>query len=152
MVNNKLCLNNRVFIYYAFTVSIFLWAITAYRASITGITYDEAFTYLNYSKSLSGFLRIELANNHPINSLLIYLFTKLTNQPYNELTIRLPNIIAFAFYLFICYKVSLEFKYPFLTFSLLSLNYYLDEFFGLARGYGISTTFVITALYFYLLD
>lgn len=135
---------------YAAIVSIFVWLITLIRAANTGITYDEAYTYLYYSNTVTGFCSLDLANNHPINTLLIYLSSHFSGESYNEFIIRLPNILAFGVYLFISYKLSKVQKFSFLTFSLLVLNYYLDEFFGLARGYGISTTFILIAMYIYI--
>lgn len=130
----------------------FVLTITMIRSAITGITYDEAVTYLNYSQDFSDFLKIESANNHPLNSLLIYLTSSITGQKYNEFIIRLPSIFAFCLYLFSSYKVSRLCKYSLFTFSILVLNYYLNEYFGLARGYGLAAAFNLAGFTIYFFN
>lgn len=134
---------------YAMAAGATAWAITAYRAATTGITYDEAYTYLHYAQTATGFLRLDIANNHPLNSLLIYLSSLVAGVRYDELAIRAPNLIAFGIYLFIAYKLAARTKYPLAAFSLLALNPYLDEFFGLGRGYGLAAAAVLAALWVY---
>jgi hypothetical protein len=130
-------------------IGLFVWVITAFRAATTGITYDEAVTYMTNSQALNGFLKLRFANNHPINSLLIYFSTYISGQSYNEFAIRFPALLAFGIYLFISYKLSRRLRFPYFPFSLLVLNYYLNEFFGLARGYGLAATFILLAMYVY---
>ena len=74
---------------------------------------------------------------------------KLCNIPYNEFIIRLPNIIMLIFYFIGSYMISKDEKHKYLLFSGLVLNYYVMEFFGLARGYGIAASFVIWMCYFF---
>ena len=66
-----------------------------YKAYIMILTYDEAYTYLNYSYT-KDFVNLTLANNHFLNSLLIY-FASLIYE--DVIFIRLPNII-FAFFIY----------------------------------------------------
>lgn len=131
---------------YAAAVGAGVWAVTAFRAATTGITYDEAYTYLHYGRYLTGFLQVDVANNHPLNSLLVNLSGALAGVRYDELAIRAPNLIAFAIYLFCAYRLSRWKGYSYVGFSLLALNPYLDEFFGLGRGYGLATTAVLAAM------
>ena len=131
---------------YAAAVGAGVWAVTAFRAATTGITYDEAYTYLHYGRNLTGFLQVDVANNHPLNSLLAYLSGALAGVRYDELAIRAPNLIAFGIYLFLAYRLSKWKGYTFVGFSLLALNPFLDEFFGLGRGYGLATGAVLAAL------
>ena len=47
---------------------------TIIMAFVSDITYDEAWTYMHYAlRDSPGFLDVELANNHPLNSFFIYL-------------------------------------------------------------------------------
>ena len=144
--------SRRLFPVLALGGSTVAWMLTAFRAATTGITYDEADTYMRYCQRLLGFLSLDQANNHPLNSLLVYLSSRLLGRPYDEFVIRLPVLVAFAVYLGLSYGLARRSRSPFLLFTLLAFNYYLDEFFGLARGYGIAAAFVLAALYVYTLN
>jgi hypothetical protein len=134
---------------FSILVGAFVFLIALIRSVTVGLTYDEADTYSSYTKYWNGFLTINIANNHPLNSFLIYLTTKLTGISFNEFILRLPNVIAFFVYLLLAYKIASGQKYRYFTFSILVLNPYLNEFFGLARGYGIAAMFTLAALMFY---
>ena len=124
------------------------------RAFFVGITYDEAWT-------LQSFVRLDWmhilnltptdANNHIVNTLLIKLFFLSGNH--SLFIARLPNVLAFVLYLWFTRKICFEFlsgRTALLTFALLLLNPFLLDFFGLARGYGISIAFLAGALWFLL--
>ena len=133
-----------VFCFFVFTISLL-------RSGMTGITYDEAYTYV----AISSFNMFDaqflgslfsragcIANNHWLNSFLIFAMERLTGTGYDEFVIRFPSLMAFALYLTaacLCYRKKL-FSFPVLI--LLAGNYYMDEFYGLARGYGMANTFV----------
>lgn len=123
------------------------------RAATSGITYDEAFTYVYYAKdfNINQYIYISnnLANNHIINTILIAVSTRLFNIPYNELIIRLPNLIMMVLYFIAGYIFTHEKKNKYLIFASLVLNYYVMEFFGLGRGYGIATALIMVMLIFY---
>ena len=128
------------------------------RAVCSAITYDEAYTYLFYALPLSEKTSIDLLmnmsktsllNNHWLNTVLIAFFTSLFKVKYNEFIIRIPVLLfAITFYFFAARCVSKKiiswFEFIFLIFA-----YYLNEFFGLARGYGISAALVFFALVYY---
>ena len=133
-------------------------AITVTRAAITEITYDEAFTYMAYSQEirftdLGTFRSVydeSVANNHWLNTIAIAAAERIIGVSYCEFVIRLPNLVFFAIYCaFVCggYKRRM---FSFLCASFLLLNYYLDEFYGLARGYAMAQTCVFSAAWFYL--
>ena len=132
--------------------------ITVTRAAITEITYDEAFTYMAYSQeirfsepeTLRHVYDESVANNHWLNTVAIAAVERLLGVSYCEFAIRLPNLIAFAIYCaFVCtgYRKRMI---SFLCGSFLLLNYYLNEFYGLARGYAMAQTCVYAAAYYYL--
>ena len=130
-------------------VSLFLLTYTIYNAIFATIGYDEAYTYIYYGSAFRGFFQIDLANNHPLNSLLIYLSSYFFEH--NDFMIRLPNIVFLVLYLFYAIKISKRTKFKLLTFGLLTLYWYLiPGYFSQARGYGISASLVIIFLYQFL--
>ena len=145
--------NEHNFLIYAMGLALIVFSITLIRAATTAITWDEAYTYVAYAKdfNLSQLIDIHsnLANNHILNTIMIAIVDKLCDLPYNEFMIRLPNIIMLVFYLMGSYKIAKDEKHRYLLFSGLILNYYVMEFFGLGRGYGIATSFIIWMCYFF---
>jgi len=132
--------------------------ITVTRAAITEITYDEAFTYMAYAQEihfddLDSFRYVyeeAVANNHWLNTVAIAAVERLLGVSYCEFAIRLPNLIAFAIY---CAFVCIGYKKRMISFlcaSFLLLNYYLNEFYGLARGYAMAQTCVYVAAHYYM--
>lgn len=128
------------------------------RAAVSGITYDEAFTYLAYARPLEECPTIGMveniywgcvANNHWLNTVLIALTGRITGIDYCEFLIRLPSVFLGCCYLFVtwyCYKRK---KINGSEFIFLSFCYYMHEFFGLARGYGMATTLVLFGILLY---
>lgn len=145
-----------LFFYYCLFFSIALFCIVLYRSAKASITYDEAYTYIYYIYKnplhvfSNMFAKGTLANNHLLNSFFISFIQQFFSTKYNEVLIRMPNVLSYIVYLFYSYKFSKEFKYKFATFSLFALNYGASEYFSLGRGYGISCAFVMTALYYFL--
>ena len=130
-------------------VSLFLLIYSIYNSIFSTLHYDEAYSYLYYSQRLLDFTDIGLANNHPLNSLLIYLSTYYFR--FNDFMIRLPNIIFLFFYLLFAIKISKRTQLKLVTFGLLTLYWYLvPEFFSQARGYGIASSIVLFFLYQFL--
>lgn len=143
------------FILYVLLLSGLLFSFTLYRSITTGITYDEAFTYINYvyRKPFYVFSHIfevgTLANNHLLNSFGISCLNNIFNSSYSELIIRLPNVLSYIIYFIFCYLIVKNNKYKYSSFSLLALNYGANEFFGLGRGYGMASAFVLGGIYFF---
>ena len=143
------------FMIFVCVVSLTLLSFTIYRAATTNITYDEAFTYLEYvyKKPYKVFSHIfingTLANNHLLNSFLISVINSVTRLEFNEIIIRTPNIIFYVIYFVFCYLVTKDSKYKYGFFSMLAFNYGANEFFGLARGYGMSCSLVLIGVYFF---
>lgn len=146
-------IKNNNFMIYVIALSIIIFSIVVVRAATSAITWDEAYTYVAYAKEFNIQQLIDIhsnfANNHIINTLMIAVVDNLCNIPYNEFIIRLPNIIMLIFYFISSYMISKDEKHKYLLFSGLVLNYYVMEFFGLARGYGIATGFVLWMCYFF---
>ena len=143
---------------------IFAFVITLIRSAVTAITYDEAYTYLFFVREnmldpefLSKLFSKEgcIANNHWLNSFLIFFVSRFIKTSYrefayNEFMIRLPILTLYAIYLF---SVCKNFRKKNISFTMLILlvgNYYLNEFYGLARGYGMANTFIFLLCMSYL--
>lgn len=81
-------------------------------------------------------------NNHILNTMLVKCCILLFGN--EQWVIRLPNLLMFILYGFVVFRIlKLVVKsdtYFFLPGSLLFLNPYFLDFFGLCRGYGISST------------
>lgn len=131
-------------------ISFLLLMYAVIMAATSSISYDEAYTYMRYSTSWAhDFFETNYANNHPLNSILIYLTAFFF--PYNEFAIRLPNLIFLLLYLVISAKIATKTpKYKLLVFGLLVFYWMLiPQYFSLARGYGISTALVLLFLMYF---
>jgi len=132
-----LCASSSILFFYTLIMSIF-----------STINYDEAFTYIKYANPIKPhFFNMDYANNHPLNTFFIYLFTYF--YPYNEFAIKLPNLIFLIIYLILSVKIAKSFsRYKLLVFGLLTLYWVLiPQYFSQARGYGISAALVLLFLY-----
>ena len=152
------CLSNREILLQrcAAAFCIFAFMITLIRSVVTAITYDEAYTYLFFSRDnmldprfLWKLFSKEgcIANNHWLNSFLIFFVTKFikTNYrefTYNEFMIRLPVLVMYVIFLLAVFQNFRKKKISFTILILMVGNYYLNEFYGLARGYGMANTFI----------
>jgi len=79
------------------------------------------------------------ANNHLLNTWLVWLSTRLFGD--GEAAIRLPNIAAYAVYLYYTGRFAAGLRHPAVAlaaFSGFQGSAYLLDFFCLARGYGLS--------------
>ncbi len=129
---------------------------TAIRAFTTNLTDDEAYTYINYVRAyqplnLSWLIHLYStckANNHWLNTFLIWCTSQVLG-PYSEAAIRLPNVVLFAGYLAAVLAALRRGRISFLCSVFLISNYYLNEFFGLGRGYGMAAAFVLFTLLAY---
>src|SRR5258706_15038611 len=83
-------------------MSCLLFAYAAARATVVPITWDEAFSYLEFTRKglllPFGHLRAMAANNHYLNTWLTYLTTSVLGV--SELTLRLPALTACALFLY----------------------------------------------------
>jgi len=117
-----------------------------FRAINVELTYDEAYTFLNYVYTDNVF-NIGIANNHILNSFLIAITTKLG---YSELFIRLPNLISGALFILFVYKFLKSNNYKIVGYVLLLSNPYILDFFSIARGYGIGAFLIFLSSYIFL--
>lgn len=134
------------------TISIFLFTYTCYRAAVLSITWDEAFSYLQ-------FVRHEIfipdkyehmhANNHFLNTWLNIYFVK--GFGVSELVLRLPSLIGHVLFLFFSYRLIRNFQNGWLiaaSFIIINLNPYILDFFSLSRGYALSLGLMMASIYY----
>ncbi len=151
----KNIIKNKKYEMFCLIISLIVFGICFYRACTTSITYDEAFTYMNYVldnpflvfKSL--LVKGAWANNHILNSFLISVIQFFIHKEYCEILIRIPNLLSYILYLVFSYKLCSKYKGKYAYFCILTLNYGINEFFGLARGYGMCSSFVLVGIYYF---
>ncbi|MDZ4709970.1 MAG: hypothetical protein SH818_16335 [Saprospiraceae bacterium] len=124
-----------------------------FRITLIPITHDEAGTILNFaSQPVWDIITFKdpVPNNHILHTLLVKWFTALFG--YSELVCRLPNfvggVIYWIFGFFLLNRLNKgHFVWTLIGLVLLICNPYLIEFFGLARGYGLSVAWMMVSLY-----
>lgn len=137
-------------IYFIF-VACLVFCISTIRAFYMQITVDEAITYLSFVKGKWSLATELLANNHFLNTLFIMIITFITKVSFNEFIIRIPNLAFYIIYIIYVYKLSCLYKHSGMVATILLLNYSVNEFASLARGYGIASALVVLGLYYYKL-
>lgn len=116
------------------------------KSKLTPLTYDEAYTYLNYVIT-KDYFNIGLANNHLLNTLLIGVTSSFNNS---ELLLRAPSVAFGIIYVFVAFKFSEKYNYNYLVLFIFLFNPLIMDFFSLARGYSISASLNLGAIYLYL--
>jgi len=127
-------------------VAVFALAWAIARAAIQSITIDEAATY-----SLFVFERRYLwygANNHILNSILMYGFTRLLGL--SQFTARLPALIGAALYIGATYRLcrllTTSLLLQLTVFVCLVFNPFVFDHLVAARGYGLALAFLMWAM------
>jgi hypothetical protein len=132
-------------------IGISVLSLIAIKAYYSSFTHDESFSYLHYvQQSFMDILAFKdsYTNNHILNSLGMKYSEKIFGT--SEFSLRLPNIILFIVYgvfSFLLFKKSHKII-AISFFVLLVTNNPLIDFFGLARGYGLSIGFMMMAIYY----
>ena len=116
-----------------------------YKSFVNPLTYDEAYTFLNFVNS-NNLYNLGIANNHPLNTLLM-MYT--STYSISEFSLRLPNTIFGLIYTIISYKISTKTNVPIQTFVILNFVPLVFEFNNLARGYGIAGSLIFLGIYIY---
>jgi hypothetical protein len=121
------------------------WAIV--RASLQSITFDEAFSYLFFAKTLSGAGEFS-ANNHVLNSLLMWVVTQVFGP--SDFTLRTPALLGAALYIGVCYllcrRIAPSFALRLGLFVCLTCNPFILDFMAAARGYSLANAFLTVAI------
>ena len=123
------------------------WAIA--RAAVQSITIDEAVTY-NVFVFNRGYLWYA-ANNHILNSTLMYAFTKMFGL--SQFTARLPALVGAAFYIAASYRLCRLLGTSLLVqvtvFAGLVFNPFIFDYLVAARGYSLALGFLLWTMVFF---
>ena len=123
-----------------------------YKAASNSFTHDEAFTwnrwvFRSYFDIIFYYGQDIIPNNHILKSVLMKTSEWMFGS--REFALRLPNVLAGAGFLLLSYRWLKTFEKPWLTiigFIVMVCNPYLLDFFTLARGYGLSSFFLLATL------
>jgi len=121
-----------------------VWIYLALRADVLAFTSDEAISFRIFHGFVGAAGR---ANNQLLNTVLMQWSQDLFGE--SELALRLPNLLAFGLYAAgsLAMLASLRRRPAILLgAALLLADPFLLDFFGLARGYGLSLAFAAVAL------
>lgn len=127
-----------------------VFAFIATKAKVSSFTHDESYSYNFYVHN--SFMDIishknSYTNNHLLNTLMMKYSEMLFGS--SELALRLPNLLlllVFFIYTFLFIRKS-NLLLGASIFVIMFTNTDLIDFFGLARGYGISIGFMVMSLY-----
>lgn len=129
-------------------IGVFAMAWVIARAAIQSITIDEAFSYLTFVAREPRLLFYPGANNHLLNSLLMWLTTRIFGV--SGFTVRLPALAGAALYIVSCYALCRLLKRQPLvegaTLAALVLNPFVMDYLVAARGYSLALGFLMAAL------
>lgn len=123
-------------------------ALCFYRASHQSIVLDEAYTFNRYLQSWHDVYWLYETNNHVLFSILAKLSIRLFGL--SELSLRLPTVIASFFLIFGVYRISegtVSRTVRWIALIAISLHPLLLDFSVAARGYGLSITLLVWAIY-----
>lgn len=144
---------------YVVISAVFAWGFALLHAKTACLTYDEAYSYCYYIhplqltklSSVKAIFTDCLANNHVLNTILCNLSVKICGRTWNDFVIRIPALIFCGVYLSMVLVMYQRKKIGCITASFLIWNYYMNEFLALARGYGLASAMVMSALVMYQL-
>ncbi len=136
----------RLFILVATVIGVYL----GLRAYFVPVVHDEAATFLHYLQvdSYIPYFALWDANNHILNSALAHAFVNLFND--HVFWLRLPNLLTFPLFCFYLYRLVSPIHQPvvrwLVALAMLTASFQI-EFFALARGYGMSISFLLGAVF-----
>lgn len=138
-------------IFFGFSAVAFLGLII--RNVTVPLAHDEIgtfFTYIQIGEFLPYSSYLD-ANNHVLNSFLSWISFKFFGA--SPFALRLPNLLFFPILIFATYKItaffnSISAKLLLTTAFVFSFNWL--SFYSLCRGYGMSMSLLVLALYFFI--
>lgn len=143
---------NKTTKYILFLLSSILFVYTFIKACILSITWDEAYSYLEYVRKgifIQDQFDMMSANNHLLNTWLSIFFVKCFGV--HEWVLRLPSLLAHLLFLIFSARLVSRFQTRWLVvsaFILINVHPYLLDFFSLSRGYGLSIGLMMTSIYY----
>lgn len=133
-------------------IALLLILYSILRSAMMCITTDEAFSYLVYvtkNAFLPPSYDFMTANFHMLNTWGMIICNTIFGS--DEWSLRLPNVLAHAAWLFFTARFALKSRSTWnavAVYILLNVHPYLLDFFSVARGYGISFGFIAGALWY----
>jgi len=131
------------------SAAVFAMAWAVARAYVQSITIDEADTYNSFV-----FRHLYLwwaANNHIVNSTLMYGFTEWLGT--SQFTVRLPALLGAALYIAAVYRLCRLLGASLLVqvtlFLCMVFNPFIFDFLVAARGYGLALGFLMWAMVYF---
>jgi len=131
-------------------VSLVVYIFIVAKASVASFTHDESYSYLHFI----GYKFMDIisnqgafSNNHILNTLGMKYASQFFGS--SEIALRAPNLIALVIYFIYGWLLVRSFSgwQSISVYTLLITNVALIDFFGLARGYGLSIGFMFMSLY-----
>lgn len=128
-----------------------------YRAATLSMTHDESASVFGLIDTpiWSHLFRSDVwgtANNHWLNTLLFKLFSSIFGV--KEWALRLGSVLAFPLFIYALYtiykKLNTNIYSQFIGLGLLVTNAIVFDYFSLARGYGLSISFLMLGFIFIL--
>src|SRR5262249_54089449 len=128
-----------------------LLLLEVYRAATQSLTHDEAFTYQMYIAAPFGAMfTVYDANHHFLATLLMRLSTALFGS--SELALRLPTLLACAWYFHTVFRLALlafgDGWTLLLAAALAAGNPLMLDLLAAARGYGLALALLMCAIYY----
>lgn len=127
-------------------------AYVAARAFLVSFTWDESWTFVHHVLPSDLYpVQHDLmsGNHHLLNVWGMWAFAKMFGQ--SEVVLRLPNILASVFFAYAAARMALRSgrrPWSVASFILLVAQPFVLEFFGLARGYGLSIGFMLMSVWY----
>lgn len=143
---------NKPTTYALFLLSCLLFVYTCIKAYTLSITWDEAYSYLEYIRKgifIQEKFDMMSANNHLLNTWSGILLVKIFGV--HEWVLRIPSLIAHLLFLFFSVRLVRHFHNSWLilaSFVLLNFHPYMIDFFSVARGYGLSMGLLMGSVYY----
>lgn len=129
-------------------LAIFALALIAVRIAVQSIVIDEGDTYVYWASGKFSKPWRPHANNHLLNTYLIWVFTRLFGL--SNYSMRLPSFIGALLYVTAVYRFCVSFTGKLLLglplYGCFLLNPFVLDFFVAARGYGLALGLFTTAV------
>ncbi|MDA7803821.1 hypothetical protein N8987_04525 [Crocinitomix sp.] len=137
----------------ALSLFVILWAFLFIRAIYLPVLHDEIATFFYYIQS-GNYLPPKAhwdANNHVFNSFLSNISYRLFGSA--PLAIRLPNVMSFIFLFYAAFQLAGRINKSIIRWGLLmalTCSHYLLEYMAECRGYGMSISLFLMALFHFI--
>lgn len=132
-------------------LSVAAFCFVLYRSVVLDITNDEAYSFRLAHEIITDFdtcknLLVGTANTHWLNSVFLFIQSHLLGT--NTWMLRIHSVFAQIIGFYALYKIFESYKkLVFIPIIIILLQPYVIDFFSLARGYALSISFLLLAIY-----